>query len=549
MAFQQINRFRVSLFPGLAISFFLIAFLFTLLTAILNISADGGALFSRLNERDWHILKITIMQAALSTILSLAVGVLMAWALYHQRTFPGRRVLIVLLSSALVLPALVVVLGIVTVLGRGGWINSLALGVFDHSFGSYLFGLTGILIAHVYFNGSFAVRIILNRLEAIPTEKTKLSHSLGIKPLRRFILVEWPAISSSLPALASTIFLLCFTSFSIVLVLGGSPRFNTLEVAIYEAIKLDFDLTRAIDLAILQLLFCAALVLFSSQIKVLGDVSSIRQAFVSWREPIGARVLQFVTITIFAIFFILPLAAIIIYGLKANFYDILMEPAFQKSIITSLSLAIVSSLLTLVFCILLAAAKRNFTVDGRITQSRLGHLTGSILSFSVALYLVVPSLVLGLGFFLLARQLPGALSGWAVIAVLTANVLMALPFSMASLVPAMDKSARRYDHLAFTLDLGIFARWRIIEWPLLRSEIGYILAISFCFSMGDLGVIALFGSQDFATLPWYLYQKMGSYQTDDAAGVALIMLMITILVFWLLPRLFAKTERNNNVGN
>ena len=65
-------------------------------------------------------------------------------------------------------------------------------------------------------------------------------------------------------------------------------------------------------------------------------------------------------------------------------------------------------------------------------------------------------------------------------------------------------------------------------------------------SLGDLGVIALFGNQDFITLPWLLYQKMGSYRTDEAAGIALLMLTITLVVFLLLPLMFANRHRTEN---
>jgi thiamine transport system permease protein len=73
----------------------------------------------------------------------------------------------------------------------------------------------------------------------------------------------------------------------------------------------------------------------------------------------------------------------------------------------------------------------------------------------------------------------------------------------------MQKTAQRYDKLAFSLNLSNTQRWLYCELPYLKSSLGYIFALSFCFSLGDLGVIALFGSDEFSTLPWYLYQLMG----------------------------------------
>jgi len=179
----------------------------------------------------------------------------------------------------------------------------------------------------------------------------------------------------------------------------------------------------------------------------------------------------------------------------------------------------------------------------------LAPLFNAVQSFSAMLYLAFPALVMGLSFYLVARHLPGSINLWAVVALLTANTLMALPFAIAVLSPAMEKSAGRYDRLTFSLGVSRLNRWRLVEWPLLRSEIGYVCSIGFCFSLGDLGVIALFGNQDFVTLPWLLYQKFGSYRTNDAAGIALIMLVLTLTVFLLVPKLFAAKSQSSGHPN
>ena len=77
----------------------------------------------------------------------------------------------------------------------------------------------------------------------------------------------------------------------------------------------------------------------------------------------------------------------------------------------------------------------------------------------------------------------------------------------------------------------------------MRPELTYVASLAFCMSLGDLGVIALFGSQDFVTLPWLLYQKMGSYRTDEAAVIALVTLTLTLVVFFALPSLLRVREQ------
>ena len=128
----------------------------------------------------------------------------------------------------------------------------------------------------------------------------------------------------------------------------------------------------------------------------------------------------------------------------------------------------------------------------------------------------------------------------AYIALLIANILLALPFSLSILSPLMYKSATRYDKLCASLGIKGWRRFKEIEFPYLKSSLAYVFALAFCFSLGDLGVIALFGNEDISTLPWYLYGLLGSYRSSDGAGVALVMLVLVLGVFVVVPRIFGK---------
>jgi len=537
-------RFKSSLIPGGLVSFFLLSFAF-LLFFILFISQDQTIL-TELDPRVWSLLKFTLYQAFLSTLLSVGVGIALAWSLAHQAAFKGRSLLVALFSSSLVLPTLIVVFGLITVLGRNGWVNQLSLYLFDYSFGAYLYGLGGILIAHVYLNASFASRSLLHAFESIPKEKYKLAKSLNFTTFQRFLYVEFPALRSTLLSITSTIFLLCFTSFAIVLVLGGSPSYNTLEVAIYEAVKLDFDISMALKLALIQLSISTLLVIFSANFR--DSLTNLKTSHINipWAEAKSVKRIQVTIITLFALFFVLPLLAIIVDGIGADFSHIFSEALFIKSFLTSIGLATVSSILTVIIAILLSDARRNFTVKHRLSEHKMAKVFSIILAFSGNLYLAIPSLIMGLGFFLLSQRYEAPLVLWSIIALLTANVLMSLPFALSVLSPAMQKTAQRYDKLIFSLNLTKLQRWVYCEYPYLKSSLGYVFALAFCFSLGDLGIIALFGSDDFSTLPWYLYQLMGSYRTEDGAGVALILLAIVLAVFTLLPKLFGGTDAKRN---
>ncbi len=518
----------------------LAALLFYQLTALPEFSSLS------LGPRFVKTLGWSTLQATLSTLLSLLLGCAVAWALSHQPVFPGRRLLIALLSSAMVLPTLVVVLGLVTVLGRNGWLNQLSEQLFSVRPDTWLYGLGGILIAHCYFNASFSARTLLTRFESIPDEQRKLSQALGLTAWQRFKLMEWPAIATAIPGLATTIFLLCFTSFAIVLILGGSPKFNTLEVSIYEAIKLDFNLGRALGLALAQLAICATLVALNTTIKSFDrSISARSRSLNNFRDTPGNQLLQIIIILLAGCAFLLPLMAIVYDGWSADLAGIIKDPQFIQASLTSITIALISTLAVLLLSMALTVCHTSLSVSHRIGNFALARWAARFISFSATLYLAVPALVLGFGFFLIARQYGGANNYWAATALVTANVLMVLPFALVTLLPASAKAANKYDKLAFSLGVSGYSRWRLIESALLRNELIYVASIAFCMSLGDLGIIALFGSQDFITLPWLLYQKMGAYRTTEAAGIALFMLILTLVVFLLSPKLVKRNYAVN----
>ncbi len=537
---RQLRSLWVGWLPGVLAALGLLGFAVMLFVVLLR--SAGTLSLSSLDPQTLHVVKFTLYQALLSTILSVGLGLLLAWALAHQPRFRGRSLLIALFSSSLVLPTLVVVFGLIGIYGRNGWINQLLSWMNGDDLGSYLYGLFGILLAHVYLNASFASRAFLHAFESIPQEKHKLAKSLGFGVWQRFWIVEWPSLKQTVWSSAATIFLLCFTSFAIVLILGGSPKYNTIEVSIYEAVKLDFDLPMALKLALIQLALTSVLVLLSSSFR--SPITNLKKstAHIIWQESRGIIWLQRGLILLFTLFFVTPLLSIVAEGVDAGLWQIVQRPIFRQALMTSLAVAILSALLTLLLVLVLSAAKRNFDMPTRLGRSPWARLWSLLITLSGNLYLAIPTLVMGLGFFLLALHsaLPRTL--WAWIAILTANVLMSLPFAMAVIYPQMMKISQRYDKLSFSLGLGRRERFFAVELPYLRGVMAYVFALAFCLSLGDLGIIALFGNESFMTLPWYLYGLMGAYQSRDAAGVALVMLLLSVAVFVWVPKLFGGRD-------
>jgi thiamine transport system permease protein len=502
--------------------------LFVALAALALVTFDqsGAAGTVSFDAYIWRVTRFTLLQATLSTGLSVLVAIPVARALARQAHFPGRVWVIRLMALPLGLPALVAALGLIGIWGRQGVLNS-GLAWLGLEQPVSIYGLSGILLAHVFFNMPLAVRLMLTGLERIPGEYWLVGANLGMRSWSIFRFIEWPVIRSLLPGIASLIFMLCATSFTLVLTLGGGPAASTIEVAIYQALRFDFDPPRAIALSLLQIAITGLLLLALRRLappSADGPTSGRNVRRFDGRVGVG-RIGDFSVIGLAAIFTLLPLGSVVVSGLLADLSGLALDPMVQRGLLTSLAIALCSALL----CVGGTAAMiraRQMALSPRRPGTAARGLAASV-SVSTSLVLLVPPVVLGSGWFLLLRPF-GDVSRFAPFVVVIINVLMALPFVYRVLKPAMETHWARTARLSASLGLGGWNRWRAIDWPGLRKPILMAMSFAAALSLGDLGAVALFGSQDMVTLPWLLYSRMGSYRSTDAAGLALFLGLVCL---------------------
>lgn len=474
--------------------------------------ADEGA---RLYAGDWSAIRFTLMQAALSALISAGLAIPVARALARRR-FRGRGLLVTLLGAPFILPVIVAILGLIEIFGRNGLISSL-LGLFGIG-PLRIYGLQGVLLAHVFFNLPLATRLILQGWQAIPAERFRLAATLDLDRRDVFTQIERPMLAQVLPGVIAVIFVICTTSFAVALTLGGGPRATTVELAIYQAFRFDFDLAKAALLAVIQAGIClgAAGIALIWPLPRIG-AGGLDRAVIRWDNGgRGLAIWDGAWISAAALFLLLPLGAIVLKGITGLAQ---MPASVWQAAGISLAMAVSSSLLVLLLALPMAqAALRLRWIDG------LGYLAVS-----------ASPLVIGTGLFILLRPYVSprdmALPVTAVI-----NAMMALPFVMRALVPALRDIDTRFGPLADSLALSGWARLRWLTLPRLRRPLGFALGLTAALSMGDLGVIALFSPQGRETLPLLLYQLMGAYRMEAAAGAALLLLALSLGLFWLFDR-------------
>ena len=489
-----------------------------------------------------RVIRFSLYQATLSTLLALTLALPVALALAHTAYFRGRHLIVSLFSLSLVIPTIVAIYGIVAVFGRSGWLNELlrVAGVEPLP----LYGMPGILIAHVFFNMPLATRVILVALETVPDTQWRLATQLGMRPMTIWRCIEWPAVRGQLPGLALLIFTLCFTSFAIVLTLGGGPRATTIEVAIYQALRFDFDITLAVTLACIQLSVCLVLTLLSTLFKSEADLgfkdvikppgkrshTALKTHHATlWNGPWHAAINR-LAISTATLFILAPLLALVLSGFNKRTLSVLSDPLTLQAMLNTCIAAISSAVIALILALGLLVSARHLHIRlHRIHAGRWLQLAGNVI-------LILPPVVLGTGLFLLLRPFADVFS-LALLLVILINSLMALPFVLRMLDAPLLRAAGKHDRLIRSLGLQGFNRWRLIDWPQLRKPIALAFAIAATLSAGDFSAIALFGSEQVTTLPLLLYQRMGSYRLDEAAVTASVLLLLCLCLFLLLQRL------------
>ncbi|MBX6321759.1 MAG: thiamine/thiamine pyrophosphate ABC transporter, permease protein, partial [Rhodospirillaceae bacterium] len=493
--------------------------LVALLTAAPGLDAAGLVRDPYLRQ----VIRFTLWQAFLSTLLSVGLAVPVARALARRRRFPGRGLLLRLLGLPLVMPTIVAVLGIVAVFGRSGLLAQ-AAGVLGLGWPS-IYGLSGILVAHTFFNLPLATRLLLPAWDAVPGETWRLAAQLGMGSGAIFRLIEWPLLRQTLPGVAVLVFLLCTTSFAVVLTLGGGPAASTMEVAIYQALRFDFDLGRAVALALVQLLLGIAWLLMAQRLARALQAAPTAQRPQERPDAAAAlgRLVDAAVIGGACIVVLLPLGAVLEAGLTGPLGAVLGAPGLWAAVGRTVVVAVGAGSLSLLLGVGLVAAGRELRLRRRRPRAAgLVELAGSIV-------LAVSPFVLGTGLFVLLMPLGGALS-YGLLLVVVVNAIMGLPYVVRILAPVAARTAEQHDRLCASLGISGWNRLRLVEWPVARRSVGLALALTAALATGDLGAIALFGTQDTMTLPLLLYDRMASYQIGPAAVTALVLLGLCLAI-------------------
>jgi thiamine transport system permease protein len=442
----------------------------------------------------------TVWQAAASTVVTVIIGLPMA-GLFARFEFRGKRVLWSLLLVPFVLPTVVVGAAFLALLGPRG-----AVG----------FNLQGtiwlVLIAHAFFNVAVVTRTVGGLWSHLDPDLEQAARTLGASRARAFREVTLPLLRPALAAASSIVFLFCFTSFGIILLLGGS-RSRTLEVEIYDQTARFLHLDLAAVLAVLQLVGVAtALIIYSRHQQRRSVQQSLRPRGEVARRPVTAGERTFVagTLALMGVLLGLPLAVLIwrsfsTGGLGLSSWQALGSSRRGSTLFVSPLEAVLNSLGFAVVATVIAV------VVGGLAAWAVARRPGrGIAWFDAALMLPLGTSAVTVGFgFLIALDRPPLDLRGSLWLVPIAQATVAVPFVIRTLVPALRSIDGQLREAAAVLGASPGQVWREIDLPIVFRAVLVSAGFAFAISLGEFGATVFLARADHPTVPVAIYRFLG----------------------------------------
>jgi len=534
---------------------FLSIFFFLPLLSILMLSftrGDDGILpiFKEIFESQslQKVLLFTIWQATISTILTIIIGLPAAY-LFARFKFPGKSLIRAITGVPFVLPTLVVAAGFNALLGPNGLINQVLVSWFDlpkppieiiHTF-------SAILLAHIFYNTTIVLRMVGDFWSHLDPRLEKAAQSLGANRWQTLMNITLPLLAPVITASALLVFIFDFTSFGVILILGG-PRFSTLEVEIYYQTISLFNLPVAAGLSIIQIGCSLAMTWLYTRLSSRINRPLLKRDRLHTQKPLKTwqnRILASVILSILIISLLSPLLAlasqsiyslenrrdregVVISGFTLEYYKELFrnrqESLFYVKPATSIGISIGNAVLT-VFLSLIVATPAAWALA---TDSN--SLISKVLDPILMLPLGTSAVTLGLGFIIAFAQPPLNLRSSPILLPI-AHSLVAFPFVVRSLTPALRSINPRLRQAAAVLGASPREILLKIDLPLIGRALLVAASFAFTISLGEFGATALISRPEFPTIPVVIYRLLGrpgGLNYGQALALSTIMMGITI---------------------
>jgi thiamine transport system permease protein len=498
-----------------------------------------------------QVLWFTFWQAAASTALTLLLGLPAAYV-YARYDFPAKSLLRALTTIPFVMPAVVVGAAFVTLLGPRGVVNDwlmAGLGLTQAPI-DLLYTVWIILLAHAFYNATVVVRIVGGFWANLDPRLGEAAAVLGAPRWRRTWEVTLPLLLPSITAASLLVFLFCFTSFGVILILGG-PLFSTLEVEIYRQMVNYFNLSLAAVLALVQLAITFAVMVVYTRMQARASIPlNLRPQAMTVRRPASRREWLLVggVNTVLVVFLLSPLLALAVRSLTLGegpptlrYYQALGESPTQsvffvppiEAIRNSLGFSLVAVALSLLLGLISAYLLAETGPGGR--QSRLARGLDPIF----LLPLGTSAVTLGFGYIVALDEPPLNLRTSLALIPL-AYTLLAMPFVVRSILPVLRGLNPRLRESAAVMGASPARILREIDLPIIGRAVLVAAVFAFTISLGEFGATLLLYQPRYPTMSVVIYRALsqpGLLNYGQALAMSTLLMGVCLLGLLLIERL------------
>jgi thiamine transport system permease protein len=493
----------------------------------------GGVLEVLGRPRVHRVLWFTVWSAALATVVTVLLGVPVAFVLDRLR-FPGRGLLRAFVLMPFVMPTVVVGVAFRTLLASSGPLGGLGLDGTP----------AAIVAAMVFFNLAVVVRTVGSLWAGLDRRREEAAAALGASPLQVLRTVTLPALLPGIVSAASVVFLFCATAFGVVLTLGGL-RYATVETEIYLLTTQLLDLQAAAALSVLQLLVVSVLLYGAQRTRATREHALDRTGERDATRRPRRRDLPVVALTAVTLGFVAaPLLTLLLRSLRVGdtwglaHYRALSGtgggdgagPALLVPVSTALAnswrVAVDATLLAMLLGVLVSLAV------SRRPRARSGRRAVALLDSVFMLPLGISAVTLGFGFLVTLDRPPLDLRSSPVL-VPIAQAMVALPLVVRTLVPVLGSLQPRQRQAAASLGASPLRVVLSVDLPVLWRPLLAATGFAFAVSLGEFGATSFLARPENPTLPVVIYQlvsRPGEQSFGTALAASVVLGLVTVAV-------------------
>jgi thiamine transport system permease protein len=489
----------------------------------------------------------TLWQAGASTFLTLLVGLPGAYLLARY-TFRGKSLLMALTTIPFVMPTLVVAAAFNALVGPRGWVNLGLMDLFNLAAPPIQFTqtITAILVAHVFYNTTIVLRLVGDFWSHMDPRLGNAAQMLGANRLKVFRTITLPLLLPAIVTASLLVFIFNFTSFGVILILGG-PRFATMEVEIYYQTISLFNLPLAATLSIIQLFFTLLLTIAYTRLASgLSRPLTLRPRAITQRRLDSSRRKLMAGIFIALLLSLLTLPLISLAGRSFTRIEtqrgIAVPPSTRITLDNYRELGInrrgslfyapptTAIGISLAYAAATVGLALTMGLPAAIALSRNSQsLSSRLFDPLIMLPLGTSAVTLGLGYLVSMGSPPLDLRASPILVPL-AHTLVAFPFVVRSLSPALRSIKPRLRHAASVMGASPLHVVRTIDLPLVGRAVLVAATFAFTISLGEFGATALIARPEYPTIPVAIFRFLsqpGGINFGQAMALSTILMAVT----------------------